>query len=232
MDKANLAFEQFLTTQSVQVPILGFLTNLILAGLLSWVLSLIYIRYGSSISNRKMFANNIILISVTTMVIITIVKSSLALSLGLVGALSIVRFRTAIKEPEELAYLFMAITIGLGLGADQIAIVFVAFITIIVFIIIKGSKKDTSTNNTSLFLTITLNKDTDTEILISDLTTILSNYCIGIKLKRYDSNKEYMEAVFQVTFEDIESMESLTKSLYEIDNNARLNIIDEEGVVV
>ena len=232
MDKANLAFEQFLTTQSVQVPILGFLTNLILAGLLSWVLSLIYIRYGSSISNRKMFANNIILISVTTMVIITIVKSSLALSLGLVGALSIVRFRTAIKEPEELAYLFMAITIGLGLGADQIAIVFVAFITIIVFIIIKGSKKDTSTNNTSLFLTITLNKDTDTEILISDLTAMLSNYCIGIKLKRYDSNKEYMEAVFQVTFEDIESMESLTKSLYEIDNNARLNIIDEEGVVV
>jgi uncharacterized integral membrane protein len=47
------------------------------------------------------------------------VKSSLALSLGLVGALSIVRFRTPIKEPEELAYLFMAIAMGLGLGADQ-----------------------------------------------------------------------------------------------------------------
>jgi hypothetical protein len=50
--------------------------------------------------------------------IITIVKSSLALSLGLVGALSIVRFRTPVKEPEELAYLFMAIAIGLGMGAD------------------------------------------------------------------------------------------------------------------
>ena len=46
-------------------------------------------------------------------------KIFLALSLGLVGALSIVRFRTPIKEPEELAYIFLAIAIGLALGADQ-----------------------------------------------------------------------------------------------------------------
>ena len=49
----------------------------------------------------------------TTMLIISIVKSSLALSLGLVGALSIIRFRAAIKEPEELAYLFLAIGISI-----------------------------------------------------------------------------------------------------------------------
>ena len=51
--------------------------------------------------------------------IISIVKSSLALSLGLVGALSIVRFRAAIKEPEELVYLFFVISIGLSNGANQ-----------------------------------------------------------------------------------------------------------------
>ena len=59
------------------------------------------------------------LMAMTTVRIISVVKSSLALSLGLVGALSIVRFRTAIKEPEELLQLFMAIGVGLGLGADQ-----------------------------------------------------------------------------------------------------------------
>jgi hypothetical protein len=59
------------------------------------------------------------MITMTTMLIITIVKASLALSLGLVGALSIVRFRAAIKEPEELAYLFLAIAIGLDFGAGQ-----------------------------------------------------------------------------------------------------------------
>ena len=58
-------------------------------------------------------------ICLTTLLVISVVKSSLALSLGLVGALSIVRFRTPIKEPEELAYIFLAIAIGLALGADQ-----------------------------------------------------------------------------------------------------------------
>jgi len=47
----------------------------------------------------------------TTMLVISIVKSSLALSLGLVGALSIVRFRSAIKEPEELVYIFLSMAI-------------------------------------------------------------------------------------------------------------------------
>ena len=56
-------------------------------------------QYQTEFISQKFFV-----LSLTTMIIITIVKSSLALSLGLVGALSIVRFRTAIKEPEELAY--------------------------------------------------------------------------------------------------------------------------------
>jgi hypothetical protein len=59
------------------------------------------------------------MITMTTMLIITIVKASLALSLGLVGALSILRFRAAIKEPKELAYWFLAIAIGLDFGARQ-----------------------------------------------------------------------------------------------------------------
>jgi uncharacterized membrane protein YhiD involved in acid resistance len=68
-----------------------------------------------------------------------IVKNSLALSLGLVGALSIVRFRAAIKEPEELVYLFLIITAGLGCGSGQlkITIVGIAFSLLIIFIYYK-----------------------------------------------------------------------------------------------
>ena len=52
---------------------------------------------------------------------------TMALSLGLVGALSIIRFRAAIKEPEELSYLFLAISVGLGFGAEQTVITMLAF---------------------------------------------------------------------------------------------------------
>src|SRR6056300_1582124 len=70
-------------------------------------------------------------ICLTTLLVISVVKSSLALSLGLVGALSIVRFRTPIKEPEELAYLFVSIAVGLGLGANQRLATVASFLGII-----------------------------------------------------------------------------------------------------
>ena len=65
-------------------------------------------------------------------------KSSLALSLGLVGALSIVRFRAAIKEPEELVYLFLVIATGLGCGADQIKITLIGVVVAILLIYLNN----------------------------------------------------------------------------------------------
>jgi len=102
------------------VEIFPFLIQLLLTVILSLLIGFFYIKYGNSLSNRKALSRVLVLVSLTTMIIITIVKGSLALSLGLVGALSIVRFRTAIKEPEELAYFFMVISIGLGIGAGQL----------------------------------------------------------------------------------------------------------------
>ena len=111
-------FNEFLVSDTIQIPIYDFIINLILGAILSYLLNRLYVRYGRSLSNRNSFGENFMLITMTTMLIISIVKSSLALSLGLVGALSIVRFRAAIKEPEELAYLFLAI--GIGLDSEQI----------------------------------------------------------------------------------------------------------------
>ena len=127
-------FQEFLATEGSEIAIWAFGFNLLLAGLLAYLLSILYVRYGRSLSNRKVFSNNFVLMAMTTMFIITIVKSSLALSLGLVGALSIVRFRAAIKEPEELTYLFLTIAIGLGLGADQVEITLSAFVLIVLII--------------------------------------------------------------------------------------------------
>ena len=101
---------------------------------LSFSLKFIYQEKSISLSNKSHISNILPLLSLVTFLVILIVKSSLALSLGLVGALSIVRFRTPIKEPEELIYLFLAISIGLGYGAGQI--IPTTIICIIIFIII------------------------------------------------------------------------------------------------
>jgi hypothetical protein len=84
-----------LTTQSSSVPLISFLLNLLLAALLCALPAEMFTRFGSSFSNRRQFGGNFILIGMATMIVITIVKSSLALSLGLVGALSKSRKRGA-----------------------------------------------------------------------------------------------------------------------------------------
>jgi uncharacterized membrane protein YhiD involved in acid resistance len=118
-------------TEPAPLSLAALLLNLLLGTILAIGLSWHYSRFGRTKSNRAELAQVFPLIVLTTILVISVVKSSLALSLGLVGALSIVRFRTPIKEPEELSYLFMAIAIGLGLGADQRLPTIVAYVLIL-----------------------------------------------------------------------------------------------------
>ena len=137
----------FFVNQNIQIDLPGFVLSLICAAILSFLVQLFYIRYSSTLSNRTEFSKNFVILGVATCIVIMIVKSSLALSLGLVGALSIVRFRAAIKEPEELVYLFLIIAIGLGCGANQIAIISVGiFFSLAIIMIYSGYLKGTRKN--------------------------------------------------------------------------------------
>jgi len=132
MDANNLGF--FLNEQ-IQVNLFTFVQSLLLVAILSFLIQITYLKFSSSLSNKYDFSKNFIILGLTTTLVITIVKSSLALSLGLVGALSIVRFRAAIKEPEELVYLFLIIATGLGCGAGQLKITLIGiFVSIIIII--------------------------------------------------------------------------------------------------
>jgi hypothetical protein len=124
-------------TPAALLPLNSLAINMLIGILLSTVLAWFYTRFGKSLSNRAKFAQTLPVLALTTVLIISIVRSSLALSLGLVGALSIVRFRTAIKEPEELVHLFIAIAIGLGLGAGQRLPTIVGLIVILGYLSVR-----------------------------------------------------------------------------------------------
>jgi hypothetical protein len=89
---------------------------------MAFVVRAFYTGRAFSLTGKSHIAAILPLLSAVIFLIIVVVKSSLALSLGLVGALSVVRFRTPIKEPEDLVYLFLAIALGIGYGANQILI--------------------------------------------------------------------------------------------------------------
>ncbi len=113
-----------------EVALGDFLVNLLIAAALATLLAWIYRRFGRSLSEKGRFAATFLPITLTTALIISILQTNIVLSLGLVGALSIIRFRTAVKEPEELTYIFFCIALGLGLGAGQRTLTFAGFVLV------------------------------------------------------------------------------------------------------
>jgi len=203
-----------------------FALSLVLAAVLACFLGLIYVRFGESLSNRRSFARNFLLLTVTTTLIISIVKSSLALSLGLVGALSIVRFRAAIKEPEELTYLFLAISIGLGLGAGQITVTLLAFLVIAIIIVLRALTRRKH-EQPNLFLTI---HSASTKLGVSQILGELAQVGATASLKRLDESPDSIEAMFQVSFADISRIEDLSRRLRGLSEGVKISYLEDRGL--
>lgn len=179
-----------------------------LAFLLRWHFE----RFGSTLSNRSEFAQVFPLLILTTVLIITVVKSSLALSLGLVGALSIVRFRTPIKEPEELAYLFIAIASGLGLGADQILPTVVAVVLILIVVGVQRWSRAGS-EQTNLYLSVDFNSTDGDQPSIDALGLIVSRHVVAHDLRRLDSRDDSMEVTYFLNVTTPEKISALVEDL-------------------
>lgn len=218
-------FQKFLVTQEQQVSLTDFLINSVVIIVLAIILEYTYVAAARTISNRKQFAGTFLLIAFTTMLIISIVKTSLALSLGLVGALSIVRFRAAIKEPEELAYIFFAISLGLGLGANQTMIIIVAFVIAMIIIWVRFFIKGRSTHQ-NLYLNFSAKAG---KIELNQIVDIVKHEFGKFHLKRYDENNQIIEASFMVDSPKPEKLQSFTKSISKLGSDARVSFVESKS---
>ena len=214
----------FNLTNPIDIPLGSFVLNLFLTIILTVATSYLYSRYGNSLSNRKSFGNNYPLIGIATFLIISIIKSSLALSLGLVGALSIVRFRSAIKEPEELAYIFFTIAIALGFGANQVYVTIIGFLVFAAFIIIKKTKGKKQRYDLVKFIIIESKEDVDI------ITTILKPNVENLSLKRLETNNGLNEYIFNAEITSFETLTELRKGILEKDPNAKFVLMDQSGI--
>jgi hypothetical protein len=227
-------FQQFLALHGEKIPELAFVGNLLLSVFLSLVLAWVYSKFGQSLSDRKKFSSNFLLLTMCTMVIITLVKSNLSLSLGLIGALSIVRYRSAIKEPEELSFLFISIMIGIGLGAGQTLITCIAFFLIIFVIYIRHVLNYLFTAPTLSASNLYINikgKPPVGQNPIGDLTRALNKYCSSVDLRRYDITAEFLEASFLLLFDRVDSLDRIVDELSAFSEDLQVTFIDNKGIM-
>ncbi len=225
-DKWGL-FQKFLITENANISITDFLINSAILIVLGFLLEVTYRKCAGSLSNRRGFASNFILLGFTTMIIIITVKSSVALSLGLVGALSIVRFRAAIKEPEELIYLFIAIALGLVLGANQREIALLGFIVVMGIVWARFFTKP-RLGHQNLFLSIST--DQPDQITLAAIVELVKETFDGAELKRYDVSPQGLDVSFIIEARDPEKLELFHTKLKEKHSQIQVSFLENTPI--
>ncbi len=223
-----LNYEKYLSDFNATINIQDFLVNFIVVAILAVLVQQFYIRFAKSLSDRRKFSAIFLPLALATLLIITVIKSSIALSLGLVGALSIVRFRAAIKDPEELTYLFLVIGLGIVGGANKPLLAILSFAVILPILYLHsrmGNKQKTLAGKTHI--NISTNHSDSRQII--DCITSHSKY---VELKRVDAAKEENFYVLVTKIEDIDSIEKIKNSIFELDASAKISIVDQPDVIL
>ena len=226
--------ENFFLNQNIQIDFGNFFVAIILSLILSFLVKLTYLKVGRALNDKDYFSDTFIPLAIITTLVITVIKFSLALSLGLVGALSIVRFRAAIKEPEELVYLFFIIGIGLANGANQFLVSILATVITVSILYFRKLYNDkikinNITASSTNILQIQIKKGSNN---IEEIISQLKNKVEYVKLKSLSSDEELAQYNFWF---DINKKEfsNFIKKIEEISSknkNISIQIYSRSGV--
>ena len=186
----------------------------------------LYIFWLYRVITRKNFYNKNFNVSLTAIALITAaiiitIQSSIVVSLGMVGALSIVRFRTAVKDPLDLVFMFWAISVGIicGAGLYSVAIIASAVITVAIYAlnllpIVKAP---------AILVVECAAKDTE-----NDITRVVSQYSNYYKVKSRSISQDKLNMVIEMRIKD---GGGLLQEINSIENVEYVSILDHDGEV-
>jgi len=223
-----LEFEKYLSDFNATINLQDFFVNFLVVTLLAVCMQQFYIRFANSLSDRRKFAKIFLPLALATLLIITVIKSSIALSLGLVGALSIVRFRAAIKDPEELTYLFLIIGLGIVGGANKPLLALLSFAVIIPLLYFNSkfsNKAKVLKGKTHININTTIS---DAPQLINAISDQISY----LELKRTDVKDGGYFYSLVSKLDDIQSVEATKNAILKLDPSARISIVDQPEIIL
>lgn len=187
---------------------------------------LIYVTYKycyRGVSYSRNFNLSLIMMSLVTAVVMMVIGSNIALSLGMVGALSIVRFRTAVKDPRDTVYIFWSISVGLACGVEiyDIAIIGSLFIAVVVFVF------SINTTSREKYLLVIRGKIGIEENIYSVIFKQVKHY----KVRSRTINNENMEIVCEVRLKKDEDIRLINR-LSSIEGIKSMNLVSQSGEMI
>lgn len=220
MSKTELL--KYLIENNASISITQILISMCVTTILSLFIYWVYKKTYSGVMYSKNFNITIMLISTITSMVMMIIGSNLALSLGMVGALSIIRFRSAIKDPKDIGFLFWGIGVGLstGTGVYIVGIIGSLFIAFLLFIFDRGIYDDTC------YLLIVKGTDLD----FNRVEEIINKHISKSKLKMKNSTSKFTEATYEIKLKSNQENEIIDE-LKNLENIININIVSYNGEI-
>ena len=206
---------------SGQIDIAEIVICMLITVLIGMYIFMVYrIITRNSFYNRN-FNLSLIALAVITAAIILTIQSNIVISLGMVGALSIVRFRTAIKDPMDLVFLFWSISIGIicGAGFAVVAVIASVIITVIVLLFERLSV------GTAAVILLVNTTDYKTE---SQIMGIVESHCSMYKVKARNLTKNKLDMAVEVK---TDKGASLVEQLMDLECVTSASLVDHDGEV-
>ena len=213
---------ELITPNLTQLDLIPTLFSFFMCVLMSFITRDFYIKRSFSLTGKMHIGSIIPVLSTVVFLVIVVVKSSLALSLGLVGALSIVRFRTPIKEPEELVYLFLAIAIGLGYGAGQVLVTTILSLSILFVIFMWLSNRNIAKTSEYNLVIKWTKKDVAFEDILREISPVAEN----LKLVRLDKGPSGNTSVMLIVPDEDHPIDEISNKLHKLDSDIHITFFE------
>jgi len=196
------------------------LINLVVAFAIVMFIYFIYRVTFSGVLYSKNFNITLVVVSMVTTAAVIVISSNIVLALGMVGALSIVRFRMAVKDPKDVGFLFWAITNGIicGISAYNLAVISALFIGLVVFLLSKKIRIFEP------YLLIMDFKDAKTE----DIEDLLKKHTILYKLRSKIIDKGKTQFIFEIKIKK-DKTKSLLDGLKSLKDISFVKVVSYEG---
>lgn len=215
---------KYLVSSSGGTTVFEALQVMIIALILSMVIFLTYkITFSGVMYNRKFNVSLVMLTLVTTMVML-VIGSDIALSLGMVGALSIVRFRTAIKDPRDTTYIFWSIGVGLSVGTGNYMVASIGSLFLLGVLSIFSFSGFGKEDRYILIIRGSREKE-------EDIMRCVFNSFKGSQLRAKNSVGTNMEIIYQIKIKNNED-KNIVSDLYSIEGVNAVNIVAQNGETI
>ena len=206
---------------SMDIQIADIFICILVTGLIATYIHVIYRKVTKRSFYNKNLNLSLMILSIIIAAIILTIQSNIVVSLGMVGALSIVRFRTAIKDPMDLVFLFWSIGVGIICGAGYGIIAVCA--SVVVSVIILLFSRSSYTQKNLLLLVNSSSYENEEEIM-----EVVEEYCDIYKVKARNLTKNHLDMAIEV---NLEEQGQLVKKLMGLECVTSASIVSHEGDV-